>query len=220
MFQSQKNVFWQAFFVTILIFSMGVIAGFVLENWRTSHVDYMYSVSDLDLLDAKLQNEIYFSGNFNCEDAIEANLKFADRIYEEAKILDRYEEASRLSDKIIFEHKKYDILRIMLLINSIKIKERCNASYYNLVYFYQFNNPNLDIKARQNVFSKLLREIKNKKGKDILLIPLAGDNNVTSVDLLMNKYKISKEDLPVIFINENIKIKDLITIEELEKYLK
>lgn len=220
MFQSQKNAFWQALVITVLIFSIGIIAGFVLENWRTSQIDYMYSVSEIELLDVKLQNEIYSSSDFDCKSAIKENINFADRIYEEAKILDRYEQASRLSDKIVFEHKKYDILRTMLLINSIKIKNRCNASYYDVVYIYRFNDKDLDIKAKQNVFSKLLGELKNKEGDKILLIPIAGDNNVTSVDLLLNKYKISKNELPVILINEKIKVKDLITIEELETYIK
>jgi hypothetical protein len=199
---------------------MGIIAGFVLENWRTSQVDYMYSVSELDLLDVKLQSEIYSLSDFNCEDAVMENIKFADRIYEEAKILDRYQQASRLTDKLVFEHKKYDILRTILLLNSIKIRNRCNASYYNVVYFYQFNNPDVDVKARESVFSKLLSELKDKKGEEVLLIPIAADNNITSVDLLLEKYDISKDELPIILVNEKIKIKDLLTIEDLEKYIK
>ena len=219
MFQSQKNVFWQALLITILIFSIGVISGVILENWRANRINYLYSISELELLDIKLQNDIYSSYNFDCKEAIKENIKFADKIYEEAKLLGRYEKASRLTDTIIFQHKKYDLLRIMLLLNSIKIKNKCNASYYNLVYFYQFNNPSLDTEAKEDVFSNLLAEIKNKKGDKVLLIPIAADNNITSVNILMNEYNISKNELPVILINEKIKLNNLVNIEDIEKYI-
>ncbi|MDD5193513.1 MAG: hypothetical protein PHF67_02910 [Candidatus Nanoarchaeia archaeon] len=220
MFQSQKNVFWQALLITILIFSIGVIAGVILENWRTNQIDYAYSVSELNLLDVKLQSDIYSSANFDCKDAVQENIDFADKIYNEAKILERYETASKLTDKIIFEHKKYDLLRVTLLLNSIKIKDKCNASYHNIVYFYKFNNPGLDIKAKQEVFSNLLGEVKYKSGDEVLLIPISGDNNLTSVNLLMKKYKISEGSLPIILIDEKNKLNNLLTIEELEEYLK
>lgn len=218
MFHSQKHVFWQALLVTILIFSLGIISGVVLENWRTSKIDFLFQKSEMDLLDIKLQSEIYSRKDFNCETAINENLKFADRIFNEAKLLDRYETATRLTENIIVQHKKYDILRAMLLLNSIKIKERCNASYYEVVYFYNFDEKNLNKKAKQNVFSKLLEEVKNRKGADVLLIPIAGNIEASSIALLMDRYKVSKADLPIILINQNIKITEIENIEELIKY--
>jgi len=218
MFHSQKHVFWQALLVTILIFSLGLIAGFVLENWRTGKVDFLFKKSDIDLLDARIQNEIYLSGKFNCDRAIEENIKFADRIYEEAKILDRYETASELTGKIQLEHKKYDILRALLLLNSIQIKEKCNATYYEVVYFYNFQERDFDKRAKQNVFSNQLREVKELKGSDVLLIPIAGNINASSIDLLMDKYNVSKNELPVILINRDIKIKEIQNLNELLLY--
>jgi len=96
MFQSQKHVFWQALLITILIFSIGIVLGIVLENWRTSKISTLAENSQLDFLDIKLQSEIYSSDEFNCQVAVNENFKFAEQIYEEAKILDRYESASRL----------------------------------------------------------------------------------------------------------------------------
>ncbi len=215
---SQKHVFWQALIITILVFSLGIISGIVLENWRTSKVDYLYKQSEIDLLDIKLQSEIYSQGNFNCEEAINENINFADRIYKEALILERYEKASQLTEDIKLSHKKYDILRAILFLNSIEIKRQCNASYYEIVYFYKVNDPNIEIKSKESVFSRLLSELKEKKGKDILLIPIAADNNVTSINLLLNKYSVSQNELPVILIDRKIKVRNIENINDLIKY--
>jgi hypothetical protein len=74
--------------------------------------------------------------------------------------------------------------------------------------------------AREGVFSKLLGELKDNYGNEILLIPIAVDNNVSSVKLILNNYNISESELPVILINEKIKIRDIQTLEDLKKYFK
>ncbi|MEM0465850.1 MAG: hypothetical protein QXW97_04100 [Candidatus Pacearchaeota archaeon] len=220
MLNSQKHVFWQALLVTFLIFLIGIFFGVILENFRIGKIDDLYQKSEINLLDIKLQTEIYSMGNFNCEVAVNENFEFAERIYKEALLLERYQSASNLKEDLNTRHRKYDLLRANLFLNSLMIKEKCNESYKNVVYLYKMNNQTLDIKAKQNTFSKLLYELKKKMGNSILLIPIAGDNNLVSVNLIMDKFNITKDDLPVILINEKIKVKDLQTIEELEKYFK
>ena len=219
MFVSQKHVFWQALLITILIFGIGVVVGVLLENMRIGKVEAMFESSEINLVDVRLQSEIYASGDFDCESAVKENTKFADKIFEEAKVLSRYEEASRLkTEDLAIWHKKYDLLRTTLFLNSLKIKEKCESSYSNVVYFYNYANPSLDTRAKQNVFSRILGELKKKKGDEILLIPIAGNNNVTAVNLLLDKYDIDEEDLPVIVIDEKIKLRELETVKEIEKY--
>jgi hypothetical protein len=220
MFQSQKNVFWQALLFTILLIGIGILLGVLLESWRTSSIDKLYQQSDVDLLDVKLQTDFYSAGLFNCKNAEKENLNFADRVYNEAKILDRYEQVSELTDSISKQHKKYDILRANLLYNSIRIKQKCNSTYYDVVYLYKYNDPSIDLKAKQNIFSKLLGQLKEQKGYQILLIPMAGDNNVTSISLIEDLYNVSEKDLPVIVINGKKKITNLETFDQLIKNFK
>lgn len=220
MFKSQKNVFWEALLVTVLIFGMGIFVGVVLENWRTSRIGDLIQQSDIALLDIRAQNEIYSAGNFNCEVAIQENLAFAERVYKEAQMLGRYEKAGRLTDNLKLQHKKYDILRVLLWMNSIKIKKDCRADYHNLVYLYDYDDVDIEIKARQAVFSKLLLELKEKRGREIMLIPMAGDNNLSSVSLLMDLYNTTESELPVILIDEKIKITEVQGVEDIEKLIK
>ena len=218
MVRSQKNVFWQALLVTIVIFVLGIFMGFVLENWRTSKIDTYSQQSEIDLLDIKIQNDIYSKEIFNCEVAIEENLNFAEKIYQQAKVLSNYEKASRFTEDLRMQHKKQDLLRTILLLNSIEIKEKCNASYYEVVYFYKYNNEELGLKAKQEIFSRLLSGLKENKGSDILLIPISGDEDISSVNLLLDRYSVSEEDLPIILINREIRITELENIEDLLKY--
>tara|TARA_Y100000310_G_C20639540_1_gene793102 strand:- start:630 stop:1283 length:654 start_codon:yes stop_codon:yes gene_type:complete len=215
---SQKNAFWQALVITIIIFGIGVLFGVILENMRTSQISDLYQQSELELLDIKLQSEIYSLGDFDCQKAVEENLNFANKIFEEARTLDKYESASRLTDKLKIHHKRYDLLRTNLLLNSIKIKEKCTNGYYEVVYFYQYNEASFETKAKQAVFSKLLVQLKEEKGYEILLIPIAGDNDISAVNLLLDEYNIN--ELPTILINRKDKITEVQTAEELSKYFR
>jgi len=99
----------------------------------------------------------------------------------------------------------------------MRIKEKCNSDYHNVVYFYQYDNPSIEQKSKQRFFSKLLSQIKEKFGNSIMLIPIAADNDISSINLLLDKYGI--EELPVLLIDEDIKITDLESMEDIEKYL-
>ncbi len=219
MFKSQKHVFWEALLITVLIFGLGVFIGVVIESWRTSRISDLYQQADVQLLDIKTQNEIFSLEDFDCETAMEENIKFADRIYEEAKILDRYETARRLTDSLKLQHKKYDVLRALLWINSMKIKKSCRGDYHNVVYIYKYNDPGLEVKAKQSVFANILAELKQEKGNEIILIPMAGDNDLSSVSLLMDMYDITEEELPIILIDERFKITEIESVREIEKLL-
>ncbi|MFA5723513.1 MAG: hypothetical protein WC979_04620 [Candidatus Pacearchaeota archaeon] len=220
MFKSQKHVFWQALIITLVVFSLGIIAGVLLENFRTNQVNSLVVQSELNLLDIRLQNQIYSTTKFNCKMAISENLKFADKTYEEAKTLDRYEKANVITEDLKVAHKKYDLLRSTLLLNSMIIREKCNSSYSEVVYFYQYNNPDMDLKAKESVFSKLLGELKQIKGDSILLIPIAADNNLSSINLLLDKYNVSEEDLPIIIIDGKTRITEIENIDDLKKRIK
>ena len=219
MFNSQKNVFWQAFILATFVFAAGILLGFVLENWRFGKIESLYFQSELDLLDIRIQNDIYSLAKIDCEKAIGENINFANKIYDEANLLQRYEDANKITENIILQHRKYDLLRTLFWINAIKIKSRCNATYHNLVYLYKYNNPSLEIKAKQLVFSRILSELKEDRGDEIMLIPIAGDNNLASVGLLMGLYNITEAELPVILIDEKIKINDIEKKSDIDKLI-
>lgn len=219
-FKSQKHAFWQALVVALIFFNLGIFFGYILERNRIQKIDELYALSELESFDIKAQGDLLSLGEINCNSAIESNIKFANKIYDEAKLLQKYEDASRLTGALILRHKRYDLLRTQLWINSLILKKNCSAKFHNIVYLYEYadGNAKIEIKAEQNVLSRLLSELKEKYGDTILLIPIAGDNDFESINMLMKSYNVTK--LPTILIDEKIKIETIEQAKEIEKYLK
>src|SRR3989344_4692104 len=161
---SKKHVFWQAFFVTVLLFLIGLILGVYFE------------VRELEFLDD------------------------SNKITKATKSL----------------HRKYDLLRAILWVNTIKIREDY-PDLNSVVYLYIYDTADIEVKSKQIVMSKVLSDLKEKKGKELILIPIAVDSDISSLDYLLQKYDLT--EFPIIFINEAYKISDVPSVEELESYL-
>jgi len=208
---AQKFTFLEALFVAVLIFGIGILAGVWLESYRGSKIASLYSNAEISLLDMKSTES--FIELVSCDKATPELINFADRIYNEAKLLEKYDGASRLSESLIATHRRYDLLRASLFLASLKTKERCNATYNIIAYFYDYLEPEIKVSSRQKVFSNYLLKLKKSRPEeDIILIPLAADNSLASVDILLKKYNIT--ELPTILVDEKLKIT---SIEDLEK---
>ena len=213
---NKKSVFWEALILAIFIFASGIFLGYLLEMNRTNDVITLYQQSELDMLDLKAQDSIMNLNNINCQLFFNEILDFADRTYNDAKLLERYEDANEISKGIMLQHKKYDLLRTSLWIDSIKLKEKCDINFTTVVYFYEYKSDDLEIKAEQTVFSKKLGELKEEFGSKVLLIPIAGNLEISSVDYILTEYNITR--LPSILINENIKIDNLDSLSLIDSY--
>ena len=134
MLENNKHVFWEALLVAVFILAAGILIGVLFENWRTQDIQELYQQSELDLLDVRIQSEIYSLPKIDCNNSIKENINFADKVFWEAQLLDKYETSNKLTEGLILQHKKYDLLRVLFWMNAIKIKQRCNADYHNIVY--------------------------------------------------------------------------------------
>ena len=218
MLQNKKRVFWEALILTILIFILGFLAGLVFENKRVEVIEDYYIQSENSLMDIFALNNFASLNNISCDALISSNINFANRIYDEAKILDEYEKAGRITDKMDAQHKKYDIMRTFLWINTIKTKEICkNNPTHTFVYLYNFNTDDLTEKATNSVWSKILGNLKEKYGDEVILIPIASDSNIIALNSILENYNFSK--YPIVIIDNKYVIEKLGSVEELEKYL-
>jgi hypothetical protein len=209
------DLFWKALVLTVIVFLLGVFLGFSLERNRVRGVEYEYRVIELESADAKLQS-IYYQ-NLDpkfCDSAIEENLNFADRVYQEGLKIEDFDKASFLTDDLELEKKKYALLKVEFWLNSIVLKERCDADYMNLVYFFD-NDPDFDTKAEQNAQSGILKDLKEKYGRDLMLIPLPLDMDISIVNVMKGTYDITTT--PTILINEEMKLEGLQSLEKLDK---
>ena len=190
--------------------------GIFIENNRYSEVNQYYLNSEIFLMDIFTLNEANNVENISCDILIESNRNFADKIYEEAILLEEYERVGQLTDSMKIAHKRYDLLRTLLWVNSIKTIDKCDNAPAIVIYLYEEEIDNLAQKATQGVWSKILADFKQNQADRIILIPIAVDGNLVSLNSLIEKYEVTR--YPVVIINNEV-INKIASVEQLEKYL-
>jgi len=215
MLKSKKHVFWEALIVTILIFLIGIFLGMLIETGNTNKINNLYISSEISLTDAMAGLKLTENSELDCESLKANNINFANQVYEEAKLLEKYESSGKLTEGMKLLHKKYDLLRTILWINSQNSLARCN-NYNLVVYLYEYETEQIEKKATQNVWSKILLDIKQERN-DILLIPIAADQELTSLNLLLEQYNITQ--FPALIINNNNTIYNLESAETIQPLL-
>tara|TARA_Y100000296_G_scaffold52850_1_gene60457 strand:+ start:2939 stop:3595 length:657 start_codon:yes stop_codon:yes gene_type:complete len=213
--KNKKHVFWQAFFLTILFFSLGLVLGVYLEQIKSDNTNIIFYQSETSLYDSFALSKLLDSSLISCDDLIYANVNFADKIYEEAKELERFDRSNKLTDSIKTIHRKYDLLRTLLWMNLIEVKESC-GDINTVVYLYLYDIEDIEKRSKQVVWGKILQDLKEKKGNEVILIPIAVDQSIVSLDYLIKAYDVN--DFPAVIFNEEIILYEHKTIEELEDY--
>jgi hypothetical protein len=216
--KSKHRVFVESLILTLLILLIGFSIGFYVESSRANSIIQDYKDFEISVLDLKLQNYYYqIMDQSSCNSAIEQNLIFAEDIYSVGLNLQKYEDAGEILESSLFnEKRRYVLLKTELWLNSILLKKKCDDSFHTVVYLYT-QYPSLIKDAEQDAISKILGSVKEDYGNDIVLIPIAADIGLDSVDMLMDIYEI--DTLPTILIDEDVKLKGFKTKEEIEIYL-
>ncbi|MEK6842060.1 MAG: hypothetical protein AABX91_02820 [Nanoarchaeota archaeon] len=216
MLESKKHVFWQALLLTVLFFILGLVFGVYLEQLRSENFNTAFYQSEISLYDSLAVTKLSEGGFVSCNDLKEANLEFADKIYTEARDLERFDEKSQLTESLRTIHRKYDLLRTILWMNTIDVNKKC-GDLSTIVYLYTYDAEDVNIKSEQAVWSRILGDLKEKKGNKVILIPIAADNNLTSLDFMAKKFGVQR--YPAVIINEKHILYDLESVATIEKYL-
>ena len=214
---SNKNAFWQALVFTIIIFLIGLLIGFFIETSRTNKIETDILSSEINLLDAQIRNRGIGQFEISCELSKQSTLDFANKVYAEALQLEQYEATSKLSAVLKVLHKRYDLLRTLLWIEAIEFKKKCPQEIHTIVYLFEYDTENIQTKARQASTSRLLLDLKSRHESEVLLLPIAGNLNIEAVNLILQKYEISK--IPAIIIDEKIVLENSVSLEELERLI-
>jgi len=216
--KNYKSVFWKSLVLTLLLFLVGVAFGMIVEHAREVKVQDKYRELSFELLDSRLRTNFYdIMGEGFCDLAITDNLEFADKIYEEGKKIEIYERFGKLEDLLKDEKRNYALLKTEFWMNSVLLRDKCNADYTTLVYFYRDDPISGEEKQMQNVQSRILMDLKEKYGASLMLIPLPIDLDVGVVELYVDRFDI--DDVPAILINEDIKLEGVHSLEEIEKLI-
>ena len=210
-----KSSFWQALFSATILFIAGLVIGVYLENYRGAETQEILLNSEINILDSKIMGEISETFDIDCEKQSEKISEFADNIYYEAILLEKYDSSSSLTKITKSLHRKYDLLRLILWKDATELKKRCPSNFHTIVYLYQFENPSNEVKSKQIAFSRYLSDIKDKYGAKIILIPIAGDTELNSIDLIKDKYEL--KNYPLVIIDETTLIREIEDLTRIEQ---
>src|SRR3989344_5619085 len=95
------GVFVEALILTILIFLFGFSIGYFIEYGRLNNIVDDFKQQEVQSFDIRLQNDYLSSAdNISCDFATEQNFKVADQIYDTGLLLERYEEANQITDRL------------------------------------------------------------------------------------------------------------------------
>ena len=216
MLKNKKRVFWEALLLTLIIFILGMLIGASFERGKLDEIEQYYTKSEILFMDLFALNERIDSDD-TCEVLMDSNIQLADNIYEEAFLLEKYEAAGKITEGLKLAHRKYDMLRTYLWMNTIDISEKCKGEFNSVVYLYEYSSPDLAQKATQAVWGKVLFDLKQEKGNTIILIPIAVDSNLVSLKALLKDFEISR--YPIVIIDEEFVIEELSSVEDLKVYL-
>jgi len=213
----QSDILIKTTVITVIVFVLGILVGIWLDNARLEEIKERLTLMDIEWNDARLQSVFYqkINGSDSCEDAIKSNLDFNEKIYEEGIEIERRENVNKFAPEIITEKRRYALLQLQFWLNSIELKESCNANYSSIVYFYSFFNEN--IKIDQKIQSTILLDLKGECGDKLILIPLPFDLDVSTIEFIKSNYKINST--PSILINEQIVLEGVQNKEEILKYI-
>jgi hypothetical protein len=211
------RIFLEVLFLTWLMVGGGLLLGVYLESNRADQVISQYKQLEIGALDLKLQNYYYqIMDKSSCTEAINQNFIFADKIYGEGLILEQYEKSQKLSNDLMLEQERYALLKTELWLNTILLKEKCSNPFHTVVYlFSQDNSPAMQ--AEQSAISKTLEQIKKERGNSIVLIPIAADLGLDSIEMQKRTYNITS--LPSIIIDEKYVLPGFSSKEKINSYL-
>jgi hypothetical protein len=211
-----KRAFLEAFLFTLGIFVLGILFGMSMENKNLNEMNDAFLNSQVTMFDTYLITTLV-NNETSCDLLGQEFVKIANKIYLEAELMDEYEKSSQVSENIKIVHKKYDVLRTMLWSTIKQYSDKC-SNYDTVVYLYEYNSEDLTQQANQNVWSKILGQVKEKVGDQIILIPIAVDQNLSSLDTILSNYDIEK--YPVVLVNDDKILYDTVTVSDFLTYLK
>ena len=133
---NSKHAFWQALVFTIIIFGIGVLMGFFLENSRSNAIENLIIESEIGILDEQITSQGLGKFEISCEETKKSVFIFADKIYQEALQLEKFDSSAKFTESLISLHKRYDLLRVLLWIEGIELKEKCGEKIHTLVYIF------------------------------------------------------------------------------------
>lgn len=208
-----KSVFVKAGAITVVIFLIGVLTGWTLDEMRISQVR-----GQLDGLKIQADEGRVSLAYFNafkddpafCPAFSSSITKRLGDIYAIGEELEKLRTSNKIDTNFFTLKKQYVLYSVETWLNAIALNKQCSNSIKTILYFYP------DQQACSDCFTQA-KELNAFKLEcpDTLVFALPNNLNVSIVDTLSNQYHITST--PSLVVNGNLVIDRVATKEELNK---
>ena len=114
-------------------------------------------------------------------------------------------------------HKRYDLLRLQLWLDSSRIKTYCENEFNLIIYLYEYDSDDPEKLSLQNLYASITGDLKSNYRENVLLIPIAYNMDLNSLDIILENYNL--ENQTALIINDKYVITDAITYDEVIQYI-
>lgn len=199
-----------SFLLTLLIFSLGLTIGLVVEKERLDIFDSMNMKQEADLKSLQLQQNFIESGDTNCDalnKILESNMEEVTKSM--TKIIDYTENSIADDDTFSLQLRDYFLTEIQFLTVSKEIQKTCGQDAVTILYFYD-DNP-------RDVQGDVLLYLKKVFGSKLLIFSF--DSNFVQepmIDVLMKSYNVT--EFPTVIANGHV-FAGTTNAEELQSFI-
>ena len=209
--------FWKAFFFSTIVFILGLNLGVFIESSNLNEIERAVISSEVELYDSNIRSSIIQDYPVSCEKSIDNTFRLADKIYEDVILLENLDESSALVEGFFEMHKRYDLLRLQLWLDSTRIKNYCENEFNLIIYLYEYDSNDPEKLSLQNLYASITGELKSNYKENVLLIPIAYNMELNSLDIILDNYNL--ENQTALIINDKYVITDAISYDEVVQYI-
>jgi hypothetical protein len=197
-----KGKYVAAFFITSLIFLLGLTIGLVVDNERVRALENANRMQNLDYESIQFQylfmNSLESSGNTTCvvlQKTIENSMKDLSKSLEDIQNYDK--ESNFNDDEFDLISRKYILDNLKYWLFAERAKKECDFDAVTILYFHTSSNcPNCPDQGT------VLTYYKEKLQDRILIFPIDISSDAPEVNVLRARYNIT--ELPSIVVDDKV----------------
>ena len=139
--QFQRRIFLITLIVVGLIFVLGLLLGFKFDEWRTDETQILLTETKIDSESFVVEADFISTFGLDSCTALKPRLNsLSKNLVEVGTKLNEYD-LKKMSETIEFDilKRSYFLLELSSLTLNKKLKDQCNSSGFNIIYFYNFD---------------------------------------------------------------------------------
>lgn len=205
-----KHIFITSLIAAIVIFTSGIMIGWVLDNYRTDEVLKIIQNNELNSESYNIERRFLENmRNIDCEILTPRIERISEDLGETGRELQRYGSASD------FKKEEFDYLKRRYFLMEIKFynliynyQDSCKDEYTPILYFYKIDD---DVSEMQGyVLDEFVKKYNedtilengDKKHGKLVVLSIDGEYDKDPlISTIINTYNLNIENLPAIIIN-------------------